>query len=116
MIFLTNCKKEVDTCTYQNEFNALIQSADYDQTIPLINLFLSGQDKNISNAEKLQNLADWLKCKSSVSTAEVLCNSCIKTNPAQSEFYISYIVNGQNVDKTLDILMSQPLRALDYHK
>ncbi|PCI59011.1 MAG: hypothetical protein COB34_04215 [Methylophilaceae bacterium] len=50
-----------------------------------------------------------------IEKAKILCNSCIETSPAQSELSIDFTSNGQAINKTLDILMDEPLKFHRYH-
>lgn len=114
-LVLTSCKKEDVKCSDDTAFCSFIDKADYNNTSSVINKYLSGQGQKRSENEKLEQLRDWLNCKSCVSSAEIHCSSCIYTNPAQSELKISFIVNGQQVEKCLDIIMDEPLRVGGYH-
>lgn len=113
---VTSCKKENVKCSDDTEFCSFVDKAAYNNTCSIINKYLSRQKKKLSDNEKLEQLRDWLKCKSCVYDAEILCNSCIFTNPAQSELKVSFIVNGQQVEKCLDIIMDEPLRVRTYHE
>jgi hypothetical protein len=114
-LVLTSCKKEDVKCSDDTAFCSFIDKADFNNTSSVINKYLAGQEKKLSENEKLEQLRDWLKCKSCVSSAEILCNSCIYTNPAQSELKVSFIVNGQQVEKCLDVIMDEPLSVRAYH-
>lgn len=114
-LVLTSCKKEDVKCSDDTAFCSFIDKADFNNTSSVINKYLAGQEKKLSANEKLEKLRDWLKCKSCVSSAEIHCNSCIYTNPAQSELIISFIVNGQQVEKCLDVIMGEPLSVRAYH-
>ena len=111
----TGCEKSGLKCADDPEFCALIGKEEYTKTGPIIDKYLSGLDKNLSAEDKLNLLSDWLTCKSCVSGAEILCNSCIYTLPAQSELRIWFSVNGKTTEKTLDILMADPLRFSGFH-
>jgi hypothetical protein len=112
---LTSCKKDNVKCTGDTEFCASVNKEEYNNTGAIIDKYLSGQKESLSDNEKLEQLRDWLKCKSCVSNAEILCNSCIYTNPAQSELIVLFIVNGQQVEKVLDVIMSKPLKFRTFH-
>jgi hypothetical protein len=91
-----------------------LNSEDIDKTIPIINEFLVGLPNSNSFSEDEQNLqalTEWLKSKSCVIDATILCVSCIYTYPAQSE--ISFSFNEEEITKevVLDILMTNPLKA-----
>ena len=84
------------------------------QPAPLIDNFLSKLQMS-GNAQNLDLLKEWLECKSCVKKVSILCNSCIKTNPAQSELSVVFMTNGQSVEKTLDLEMSIPPKFRAYH-
>jgi hypothetical protein len=111
---LWSCKKDKLTCSDESEFCSLIDKQDFDATGPIIDDYLAGLKKNTPN-ENLEKLADWLECKSCVDNADVICNSCIYTLPAQSELRVDFNSSGQKITKTLDILMSDPLEYRGYH-
>lgn len=112
---LTSCKKDNVKCSDDTEFCAFVNKEEYNNTGSIIDKYLSRQKESLSDNEKLEQLRDWLKCKSCVSNAEILCNSCIYTNPAQSELKVLFIVNGQQVEKVLDIIMDKPLKFRTFH-
>jgi hypothetical protein len=109
------CDKGDVRCTDEKEFCAFINSEEYDKTGELIDKYLSGLESNLSEEEQLDKLNDWLECKSCVESAEILCVSCIYTNPPQSEISVSFVVNGQQTVKTLDVIMDNPLRVREIH-
>lgn len=114
-IIISSCKKEVVKCSNDKEFCDFIDKEQYNETGSLINEYFRGQKKNLSESEKLEKTRAWLTCKSCVSRAEILCNSCIKTNPPQSEIKVWFTVNGQEVVKVLDIIMDKPLKFRTFH-
>jgi hypothetical protein len=116
LFFLSSCKKENDPCSDGETFCSFIKNSEFDGTSSIINNFLINTDKDLPDAQKLEDLKEWFKCKSCVSSVEILCNSCIYTLPAQSELRIHFIVNGQKKELTADISMSNPLRFLRYHE
>ncbi len=108
---LSSCKEHAD----DTEFCTFIEKAEYNNTASIIDKYLSGQKKNLSDNEKLEQLRDWLKYKSCVSDAEILCISCIQTDPPQSELKVLFTVDGQHVEKVLDIIMDNPLKFRTFH-
>ncbi|NOX86091.1 MAG: hypothetical protein GXO86_09030 [Chlorobi bacterium] len=81
---------------------------------PIINNFLITQKKN-SHDESLQNLIQWLECKSCVARSEILCNSCIETYPPQSEIRVVFYYKWTTDTLVMDILMDEPLKFLAWH-
>ena len=115
-IVLTGCKKEAVECSNDKEFCAFIIAKEYNKTSAAIDKYLASLNKDLSGIEKLELFRDWLACKSCVTNAEILCNSCIDTNPPQSELRVSFLIQGQEIEKTLDITMGEPLRFGNFHE
>lgn len=115
IFILAACNKDNIRCTKETEFCKFITAEEFKQTGPLINSFVKRLEFNLSDQEKLEKLNEWLKCKKCVSNAIVLCNSCIQTGIAQSELKIWFNVKGQQIEKILDISMSEPLQFRTYH-
>lgn len=111
---LGSCTKDKLNCSNESEFCSLVDNQDFDATGAIIDDYLAGLNKN-EPEENLEKLADWLECKTCVEKVEILCNSCIETLPAQSELSVEFNSGGQEIEKTLDILMSDPLRYRGYH-
>ncbi len=115
-LFFTGCKKDVAVCLDENAFCSYVNSEHFDSTRTVMNDFLKTINKNKNSDEKLEALNAWLACKSCVSKAEIFCNSCIKTNPPQSELRVHFLANGKDIELTLDVLMDEPLRFVRYHE
>lgn len=114
ILSLTACKKDKMICTDEEIFCAFVEDQNFSATGTIIDDFLAGLKKN-KNDENLEKLRNWFECKSCVEKAKILCNSCIETSPAQSELSIDFTSNGQDINKTLDILMDEPLKFHRYH-
>ncbi len=115
-IMQTGCKKDDVKCSNETEFCAFISSEEYNKTGVLIDKYLSGLKTNLSDEESLNKLKDWLECNSCVENVEIFCVSCIETYPPKSELIVSFILNGQQTEKTLFIIMDDPLRFGYYQK
>jgi hypothetical protein len=113
-ILLVSCKNENNTCTDEEVFCSFVNDQNFDGTGQLIDSFLGTLEKNDTKA--LEKLKGWLDCKSCVLNTEILCNSCIFTFPAQSELRLRFNANGQTVELTLDILMTEKLKFIRYHE
>ena len=111
-LLLVGCNKEVS----KEEFCSYVNVGKIDETIPFINEFLSDLSSNLDDKQKLQALEVWLKSYPCIIDATILCVSCIYTLPAQSEMLISFEENGVVKEFTLDISMSNPLKAVRYHE
>lgn len=109
-----SCNKEHDLNSDNEKFCAFVSSENYDATGPLIDNFLGSLRKN-RPAENLDKLQAWLEAKSCVDTATIICNSCIETNPAQSELRVVFNSNGKRHVLILDIIMSDRLKFREYH-
>ena len=70
---------------------------------------------NKSPETQLYDLVEWLDKQQCIS-AELLCNSCIYTYPAQSEIRIVLNTGGERGIVTLDILMSKRIEARGFHE
>lgn len=105
------CKKEKT----DEIFCGFVDTQNFNETGPLIDNFLSDL-KNGTPEEHLNALRDWLDDKSCVDSVSIFCNSCIFTFPAQSELRVGFISNGQKINRTLDILMSEKLKFRSYHE
>lgn len=119
IIFLTcitlwTCNKEKAPCSDDQPFCSLVDNQDFDSTGSIINNYLAGLKKNKKD-ENLVKLRNWLECKSCVDRAQIICNSCIKTNPPTSELSVDFNSNGQKVTVIIDILMDEPLKYYAYH-
>ena len=114
-ILLSSCKKEAVECSNEKEFCAFVNAEEFDKTSASINKYLKSLNKRLSENEKLEIFRVWLECKSCVTKAEILCNSCVYTDPAQSELRITFLVKGQKIEKILDITMAEPLRFRNFH-
>lgn len=112
---LTNCKKDDPKCANDLDFCTLIEVEDYNETGLLLDNYLSGLKSQLSDEQKLGQLKDWLECKSCVSKAEILCNSCIFTDPPKSSLKLSFVFNDQQKEKQLYIVMDNPLRFSNYN-
>ena len=100
-----------DLLTSQNEagigdiINIYFDSLNYtafDET-------LEGQQENI------QNFETWFKSHDCVDSTKIICVSCVETNPLQSEIYFRVKTSLVTYEKTMDILMSSPLRFNGFH-
>ena len=94
-------------CSYLNIENI-------NKTTPIINDYLAGLPSSNSFEEDEQNLqvlTKWLKSCPCIIDTTILCVSCIKTLPAQSEISFSFKEGDVTKVVTLDILMSTPLKA-----
>jgi len=108
------CEKDSETQFNDNnvEFCSYLNLDDIDKTIPIMNDYLSELKSDLSDEQKLQAFTKWLKSYSCVSDADILCVSCIKTLPEQSEISIMFIEERTVMVAVLDILMSNPLQAV----
>lgn len=116
LMLLANCKKESTFCPESDTFCAYVNQQLYDSTGTIIDQFLESLAQNISDEEKLEKLKNWLICMNCVENAEILCVSCIKTYPPQSELKVVFIDGNLNVELVLDILMAEKLRFVRFHE
>ena len=114
-IVLTSCKKETVEGSDDIEFCGFVSAEEYNKKSTAINKYLSGLNNNFSETKKMELFINWLKAKSCVTKAEIICVSCIDTNPSQSEIRVTFLVNDKTIKKTLDIIMDKPLRFGNFH-
>lgn len=111
-----SCEKEETPHLSDTEFCSSLLEGDYDQLTPVLNHFFENQNQNDSEEQKMKRLANWLREKSCISNVEVLCVSCIQTNPLLSEIQVHISTGGKTVTKKLDIIMEFPLKLGAIHE
>jgi hypothetical protein len=111
---LLSCKKDKNVASDDEKFCEYVNSQNFEATGPLIDNFLATLDNN-NQSNNLKKLKAWMEAKSCVDSTTILCNSCIETNPPQSELFVTFISNGQKMMMILDIIMSDPLKFRTYH-
>lgn len=116
IITFSNCNKDDVKCSLDHDFCASIDIEKYNESGTAINKFLRTQKNSLSDEKKLEQLKDWLACKSCVIDAKILCVSCIRTNPPQSEIKVAFNINGQKKEMILDILMDTELKFRNFHE
>lgn len=110
LIGFVGCDKETQV-TDNEELCSYLNIKNINKTIPVINDYLASLKSNLNDEEKLQSLTEWLKSSSCIIDATILCVSCIETLPEQSEISFSFKEGGVTMVVTLDISMSNPLKA-----
>ena len=110
LVGLVGCDKE-GKGTDSEKLCSYLNIENINKTIPIINDYLASLKSNLNDEQKLQSLTEWLKSSPCVIDATILCVSCIYTLPAQSEVNFSFKEGGVTKIVTLDILMSNPLKA-----
>ena len=116
LLVFFGCEKEKNDEVNKEELCLYFNSENLDKTTPIINNYLSELADNLGNEQKLQALTEWLKSHTCINDASILCVSCIYTLLEQSEISISFEEDGETKKIILDILMSNPLRAIGYHE
>jgi len=115
---IVGCSKD-DIPEISNEkFCLYLSSETMDKAVPIINDFLADLPSNLTDSQKLQLLTEWLKSKSCIIDATILCESCIVGlfTPTMSEILISFRENGIVEHLVLDIEMANPLQVVFYHR
>ena len=98
------------------EFCSLVSMENIGKTIPIVNKVLSDMDSDWDDEQKLQELIDWLNEQPCIIEADVLCQSCMETDPPMSQILISFDENGMTKEFILDVLMTNPLKAAGYRE
>lgn len=114
---LLGCGENEIECPNKNPvaFCESIADADHKARTTLINSYLKSLPKELSPEEQLERFRDWLTCASCVTRAEILCTSCTKTNPPESEVGIWFTTGEQDGELTVDILMTNPIQLIRYN-
>jgi hypothetical protein len=115
VLSLFSCKHNTDAGIDEAQFCAFISEQNFEATGPIINSFLETLPAD-NPVENLQLLNDWLNNIHCIEKSVILCNSCIETYPPQSELRIDFLLNGQSIPMTLDILMDDPLTYRAFHE
>ena len=120
LFFLTalsqySCHKDRNTNEDDQQFCACVAEKNFDGTGPFIDIFLATLH-NASSDENLEKLCIWLESKACIDSVKIICNSCIKTLPPQSELSVSFTVDGKPLTLILDILMDNPLHFRTFHE
>jgi len=113
LVGFVGCDKQ-DQVTDSEKLCPYLNIENIDKAIPKINDYLAGLPGSNSFAEdeqNLQSLTEWLKSCSCIIDATILCVSCIETLPEQSEVSFSFQEGEVTKVVTLDIIMSNPLKA-----
>ena len=94
-----------------------VTNNDFKGMKEIINRYLKNGVFNVNKSPEAQlyDLVEWLNKQNCIS-AELLCNSCIRTYPAQSEIRIILHTGGERRIVTLDILMSKHIEARGFHE
>ncbi|GHT54024.1 hypothetical protein FACS189451_08320 [Bacteroidia bacterium] len=106
-----------DNAFFSNVNEAYLQNIE-----PVINLFLSRLDKNLTDSVKLLKTAEYLNSYSCINDAKVTCNACISPSMGQtphlkkSEIFFNFFENGIKKHYVLDIWNDEVLRVAEFHK
>ncbi|MCB9226346.1 MAG: hypothetical protein H6578_04170 [Chitinophagales bacterium] len=114
-ILICACNKKESICT-NDDFCTFINTQNFEDSRSVVNHFLAGIDDKLPKQEKINLLIEWLNCKNCILNTELICVSCIRTNPPQSELNITIIENGTEKEYTMDIIMGSPLVLSRYHE
>ena len=81
----------------------------------IINDFLKEIAPELDDTVKMEKLRDWLNKMECVSDAEILCVSCVKTNPPHSELIATFSTQDGPITLGLCIFMGEPLVLANWH-
>jgi hypothetical protein len=103
------------------DFCSFLSTAHLNKTIPVINGFLArlpsdSGEQSLTDEQKLLALTEWLKSCPAVIDATILQISGNNTDPAHRKINISINENEKTDVFILDILMSNPLKAIRFHE
>ena len=101
----------------RREFCSYLKDGDYSRITSAIDEILNGLSHDPGGEQKLQEVIAWLKSCPCVTDAKVLCQSCINTAETPvSEIAVSFDEKGDTKDVYLDILMANPMQAVEYRE
>ena len=100
----------------KENFCSHLNAENIDQTIPIVNQFLSGLSAELNNEQQLQELTAWLKSCPCIIDAEVLTQPSSQTNPSMREIEVSFDENGTTKRFIMTISMEKPLKVTGYHE
>lgn len=110
-----NKRNRSDANCYNTAFESHVVNGNFGQIPSSMQTFVASISNSQSDSAKMQKIAKWLNCQPVVSSANILCISCIETLPEQSEINFTVQHNGQDTTLVLDILMSNPLSVANIH-
>ena len=122
MFIFTSCKDDgvINTpkgggTLQSEEFCQFVSEENFELTIPIINNFLKKLETNLSWAEKLEKLCDWLEEHDCVLSAEKWNGFIIKTLPEQTHLYVTFKTQNGFKQLALCITLSNPLVLGRFH-
>ncbi|MBP9134478.1 MAG: hypothetical protein KBF75_10645 [Saprospiraceae bacterium] len=118
VLSLNSCTKgELDNPVLGIDLCLKVTNTDFQGMKEVINRYLKNGIFKVNQSPEAQllDLVEWLNKHNCIS-AELLCNSCIRTYPAQSEIRIGMNIDGSRKYVTLDILMSKRIEARGFHE
>ena len=101
--------EEPEEPTYKEMFCSHVNASGIDETIPIVNEFLSGLSAALNDEQQLQMLATWLKSCPCIIDAAVLTQSADETDPPISEILVSFEENETEIRLVMSLSMERPL-------
>jgi hypothetical protein len=104
-------------CDYFRNFSNNSNGGNFGSELAsVVNPFLENIDASLSDEQKIEQVVNWINSTNCGIAAEILCVSCIETNPEQSEITIHFITAGSGSQSVvMDIVMSNPMRYGGLH-
>jgi len=113
-VSITGCNKQPNNEYDETEkFCSYVSVEDIDQTIPIVNDFLSGLSAGLSDEQQLQSLVTWLKSYRCIVNAALLSQ---QTDPPTSEIAIWFDENETTKKFIMYVSMERPLKIIGYHE
>jgi len=114
-VIAAGCNKQpgngYDENVAKEKFCSYLNVENIDETIPIVNEFLSEQTTELSEEQKLQELVAWLESCSCIIDVVVLTQST-PTN----EIVVSFDENGTTKQFVMDVSMEKPLKVVGYQE
>ena len=115
LFVLAGCKKPNETIEDDANFCSCLNTESMDKTIPFVDEFLAGLHEDMEDEKKLEDLITWFNAQPCIQDAAVYCQSCIQSQPPSSKIAFSFDENGKTKEYILDVSMTRPLKAMEYH-
>jgi len=119
----SGCDKQPNTVVEEPEeptnkelFCSHVNVANIDQTIPIVNEFLSGLSTALNDEQQLQMLATWLKSCPCIIDASVLTQPADETDPPKREIDVSFDENETTKRFIMTVSMEKPMKVTEYRE
>jgi hypothetical protein len=104
-LVLFGCSKTNTVCSDNEVFCNAVASQNFKEAGRIMNSFMSKLDPNLNDDQQIDQLNEWLRCKSCVVKIKGSCTSCLRTYPPTSVVIIDLNINGLITEKAIYVTM-----------